>query len=471
MKRSAIAVSTLCVMFALGPGCVASMAQDYEPGDEIVVIADATLSVDGNTKVDDVWPGLVLKVQKVAGKWLWLTNGKPGWLDQRHVIPLNRAAVDRFTELIRDNSSDARLYNARADIWKHLGELDIALSDYSEAIRLHPAAAYFTNRARVWCEKNDFDKAIADYNEAIRLDPRSFAAYHNRGQIWSIKGEYGRAIADYDEAIRIEPKLQVSFVLRGGALRSIGETEKAMSDANEAIRLDPASADAFNLRGALWNDRAEYDKALSDYNLATKLDSQLANAFTNRGQVWQVKGEFEKAISDFNRALTLDPSCELALVGLGQIWLTKGDCDQAIRNFSEAIKIDPANIWANKGRRRAWAINQEYKKIVDDYAQEISLRPKDPRGYNGLAWLLATCTEEKCRDGTQAVANATKACELTGWNDSGYLDTLAAAYAEKGDFPKATEWQAKAIGLAKQDQQADLQTRLELYRAGNPYRN
>ena len=45
------------------------------------------------------------------------------------------------------------------------------------------------------------------------------------------------------------------------------------------------------------------------------------------------------------------------------------------------------------------------------------------------------------RDGKQAVEHATLACELTKWKDAGYLDTLAVAYAEAGDFDKAVEFQ------------------------------
>jgi len=59
---------------------------------------------------------------------------------------------------------------------------------------------------------------------------------------------------------------------------------------------------------------------------------------------------------------------------------------------------------------------------------------------------------------------------LTGWKDSAYIDTLAAAYAEAGEFDKAVEWQTKARDLAPENQKADYQTRVDLYRAGKPYR-
>ncbi len=74
--------------------------------------------------------------------------------------------------------------------------------------------------------------------------------------------------------------------------------------------------------------------------------------------------------------------------------------------------------------------------------------------------------------GKRAVAAATKACELTEWKAPLMLDTLAAAYAEAGDFERAVKWQTKANELySDPKEKTEGERRLKLYQAKQPYRD
>ena len=70
----------------------------------------------------------------------------------------------------------------------------------------------YNNRGNVYRDKGDVDRALADYNEAIRLDPKYAVAYNNRANAYRGKGELDRAIADYNDAIRVDPKYADAYV-------------------------------------------------------------------------------------------------------------------------------------------------------------------------------------------------------------------------------------------------------------------
>ena len=123
----------------------------------------------------------------------------------------------------------------------------------------------------------------------------------------------------------------------------------------------------------------------------------------------------------------------------------------------------------NNVHRNPQQIAQDDRAIAD-YKESLRLNPNDPAVYNALAWLQATCPDERCRDGENAVANAVNGNELSGGDNWDHIDTLAAAYAEDCQFDKAVEMQTKAIKLAPETEKERLRSRLELYKHGKPYR-
>ena len=108
--------------------------------------------------------------------------------------------------------------------------------------------------------------------------------------------------------------------------------------------------------------------------------------------------------------------------------------DKALSDFQRAIVLDPRTTVAYEGRGRIWGKRGEHAKVVANFAELARMAPDDPVGHRELAWLLATCDEDTVRDGRRALGEAATACRLTKWADVRCLETLAAAYAEVGDF-------------------------------------
>ncbi len=181
---------------------------------------------------------------------------------------------------------------------------------------------------------------------------------------------------------------------------------------------------------------------------------------------------YDKAIADCNEAIDLGSHDPLARIYRGLAWREKKEYDKALADYDEAIRLEPQNAFAFYARSSAWAGKKEYAKADADLAQASRLAPENPLTYNGRAWTWATCPDAKYRDGKKAVEAATKACELTDWTDGGLIDTLAAAYAEVGDFAAAINWQTKALELETDAKnKEEYVTRLKLYRDKKPYRD
>ena len=102
------------------------------------------------------------------------------------------------------------------------------------------AEAYYL-RGVAYRNKGDLDRAIADYSEAIRLDPKLAAAYNNRGNAYKDKGDSDHAIADFSEAIRLAPELEASQRRSFAALRTTTAAARMRARATSTAPL-PTSA-------------------------------------------------------------------------------------------------------------------------------------------------------------------------------------------------------------------------------------
>jgi tetratricopeptide (TPR) repeat protein len=151
----------------------------------------------------------------------------------------------------------------------------------------------------------------------------------------------------------------------------------------------------------------------------------------------------------------------------------RGNRDQAIADLTKAIELGPGSKTVACYRNRGVMLVRvgDFRRAISDFERCLELEPDGTANLSALAWVLATCPAEGIRDGSRAVELAQRACELTNWKDATMLDTLAAAYAESGQFDRASEWQGKAVSLAGEKETKEYRERLDLYGSQKPYRD
>ncbi len=125
-------------------------------------------------------------------------------------------------------------------------------------------------------EKGDLDRALADYDQALKLHANFPEAYVNRGVAYHRKGDYGRAIADFTQALALNPNLAPAYYNRGTSYQRQGEPSRAITDYSQALTLNPRYIAAYVDRGSAYMDQGDYARAIADFTQALALNPNYA---------------------------------------------------------------------------------------------------------------------------------------------------------------------------------------------------
>jgi tetratricopeptide (TPR) repeat protein len=123
-----------------------------------------------------------------------------------------------------------------------------------------------------------------------------------------------------------------------------------------------------------------------------------------------------------------------------------GRPEEAEKAQTRAVELDPTNAGVRTRRGRFYQQLHRFDKAIADYSRAVELAPKAAWAFNELAWLLATCPEDKYRDAGKAVALARKATELTP-KDGTVWNTLGAACYRAGNWKDAVAAFVKSAEL------------------------
>ena len=161
------------------------------------------------------------------------------------------------------------------------------------------------NRGMAHRAKEQYELAVLDFSEAIRLHPEYARAYSNRGLTYLRQRKYALAISDFGQAIGIDPEYAEPYNNRGVAYWEKGDSDKAIRDFSRVIQLNHGHVRAYYNRGVGYKNKGEYDLAISDFSEVIRLSPGHAMAYYNRGDTYRMKGQYEQAKSDLDMAAWL----------------------------------------------------------------------------------------------------------------------------------------------------------------------
>jgi tetratricopeptide (TPR) repeat protein len=143
--------------------------------------------------------------------------------------------------------------------------------------------------------------------------------------------------------------------------------------------------------------------------------------------------------------------------------------------LEKGLRIDPGFISARFNIANTLLQMGRYEEALLHLQMALKIAPDDPQAQKSLAWILATCPDDRLRNGAKAVELAERAKTATKGRDATVLTTLAAAYAEVDRFSEAMQTAEQALQLAIKSGSIPLaqaiRNQLEFYRSGKPVRD
>jgi len=291
-----------------------------------------------------------------------------------------------------------------------------------------------------WRQAATYSDIETLWRTTLARNPECWMAHTNLGLVLFQKGQIDDAIAHYRSALQMQPDWWDAEYNLGTALLAKGQVDEAILHCEKAVFMRPTDPDAQ----------------------------------VSLGNLLLQKGRIDDAIAHYQKAITVRPDHFLARYGLGRALLEKGDLDSAIQVCRSALLLRPLDPDCHTTLAIALEEKGNPAQAIQHYQKALEVAPGSIPTLTNFAWLLATSQDAALRNGGKAAELAAQANELVGGTNTIVLRTLAAAYAEKGEFGNALRTARSAMQLARMHGEdsltTDLAQQIALYQLGMPYR-
>jgi tetratricopeptide (TPR) repeat protein len=302
----------------------------------------------------------------------------------------------------------------------------------------------------------------------------SVAQHLYASEALATEGQIDRAVVEAAKAVNVDPSDPIARASHALGLSELGRDEEAINEAERAIELDPDDS-AVHLDLAIATKRSNPDRAIAEARRAIELGPENSSAYRFLMNCLLESHGYTQAADLGREWLTVSPYDVAAHSTLGAAVAERGDLASAAQQLGYVLMLQPNS---DQTHAQLHQIVVSLAKAPDGLRRlrEIAANaPDSPRMLDEIAWFLATYPDSSSRDGNEAVRLAERACELTDRRMPAFLATLAAAYAEAGDFPRAVAVGEEALRRAQAIGDTDTiklsENILASVRADIPYRH
>jgi tetratricopeptide (TPR) repeat protein len=384
-------------------------------------------------------------------------------------VRATKAASAALT-LFEDSKRKAEALVLRAQLRE---QTEKRLEDYGRAIQVDPANSdAWQGRALAYMDLGQFEKAVADFNSLLEENQDNVNAHLALGEALVNLEKYDEAMKHVEKAIELQPDSSLAYTLRARLHLVKEDAKAALADLDQAVKVQPYNVSALLIRARVHLSEENLRAAKDDIQRALTLNPGSTQGLVMRSMIFAEEGRLTDAIVDIQGLLRQDPENVVLRMQLAGYYLQDRRPSKAIEVFTKILAKDESHWVARQARADTLLSIGKHAEAIDDFEILLKQQPENDSVLNNFAWVLATSPDDKLRDGQRSIKLGTKACEVTEYKKPHILSTLAAGYAETGDFETAIKWSKKAVELGSEDDEViqQLKNELKSYQKKKPWR-
>jgi len=286
-----------------------------------------------------------------------------------------RAAIDDLEKAFELYPEDPSPLLGKARAYRGLEEPEEALQILNWAIERVPGhAGLYNERGWLYFEDlEEYDLAISDFSMAIEIHPDGPYNYFFRGYAYQELGQVDEARSDFEKVLEITGN-DPSFEEHSFVVQWLAENEQAGVTENDR-------QDAEFLRASGWSyfDEGNFEAAKKAFDEAIDLNPEEWSAWWGRAVVYRQYGEYETAIQDLGEAIKLAPDLGGLYIDRGWLYFQQfGDISQALSDLSKAIEVEPLESGHLFQRGLAYQLLGKVSEARADYEKYMEITAGDP---------------------------------------------------------------------------------------------